>query len=104
MRTQHLRDTRLSLKAIGLFSIILSLPPEWDFSIAGLATITKDGIAAVRAALNELEANGYLTRKRVRREDGKLEHNEYTFYEIPQAGKPVQEKPEEELPAEDPPA
>ena len=104
MRTQHLRDTRLSLKAIGLFSIILSLPPEWDFSIAGLAAITRDGIATVRAALNGLEANGYLTRKRVRREDGKLEHNEYTFYEIPKAGKSVQEKPEEELPAEDPPA
>ena len=104
MRTQHLRDTRLSLKAIGLFSIILSLPPEWDFSIAGLAAITKDGIATVRAALNELEANGYLARKRVRREDGKLEHNEYTFYEIPRVGKPAQEKPEEELPAEDPPA
>ena len=109
MRTQHLRDTRLPLKAIGLFSIMLSLPPEWDFSIAGLAAITKDGIATVRAALNELEANGYLTRKRVRREDGKLEHNEYTFYEIPRVGKPAQEKPEEELPAEalpaeDPPA
>ena len=42
MSTRHLRDTRLSLKAIGLFSIILSLPPEWDFSIAGLAAITKD--------------------------------------------------------------
>ena len=104
MRTQHLRDTRLSLKAIGLFSIILSLPPEWDFSIAGLAAITKDGIATVRAALNELEANGYLTRKRVRREDGKLEHNEYTFYEIPRVGKLAQEKPEEELPAQVPPA
>ena len=104
MRTQHLRDTRLSLKAVGLFSIILSLPPEWDFSIAGLAAITKDGIAAVRAALNELEANGYLARKRVRREDGKLENNEYTFYEIPRAGKPAQKKPEEELPAQDPPA
>ena len=104
MRTQHLRDTRLSLKAIGLFSIILSLPPEWDFSIAGLAAITKDGIATVRAALNELEANGYLARKRVRGEDGKLENNEYTFYEIPRAGKPAKEKPEEGTPAEDLPA
>ena len=104
MRTQHLRDTRLSLKAIGLFSIILSLPPEWDFSIAGLAAITKDGIATVRAALNELEANGYLARKRVRGEDGKLENNEYTFYEIPRAGKPAQKKPEQETPAQDPPA
>ena len=104
MRTQHLRDTRLSLKAIGLFSIILSLPPEWDFSIAGLAAITKDGIATVRAALNELEANGYLTRQRVRGEDGKLENNEYTFYEIPRAGKPALETPEQETPAEDLPA
>ena len=104
MRTRHLRDTRLSLKAIGLFSIILSLPPEWDFSIAGLAAITRDGIATVRAALNELESNGYLTRKRVRGEDGKLENNEYTFYEIPPAEKPAQEKPEKEMPAENLPA
>lgn len=99
MSTRHLRDTRLSLKAIGLFSIILSLPPEWDFSIAGLAAITRGGIATVRAALNELEANGYLTRKRVRGEGGKLENNEYTFYEIPHAEKPAQETPAEDLPA-----
>ena len=104
MRTRHLRDTRLSLKAVGLFSLILGLPPEWDFSSAGLAAITRDGIATVRAALNELESNGYLTRKRVRGENGKLEKNEYTFYEIPHAGKPAQEKPEKETPAEDLPA
>ena len=104
MSTHHLRDRRLSLKSIGLFSIILSLPPDWTFSISGLATITKDGIATVRAALNELEVCRYLTRKRVRAEDGKLENNEYTFYEIPHAGKPAQEKPEEETPAEDLPA
>ena len=104
MSTHHLRDRRLSLKAVGLFSIILSLPPDWVFSIVGLATITKDGIATVRAALNELAACGYLTRTRVRGEDGQLENNEYTFYEIPHAGKPAQEKPEEETPAEDLPA
>ena len=104
MSTHHLRDRQLSLKAIGLFSIILSLPPDWTFTIAVLATITKDGIATIRAALNELEANGYLTRKRVRGEDGKLENNEYTFYEIPHAEKPAQEKPEKEMPAENLPA
>ena len=74
------------------------------YTVAGLAAITKDGIATVRAALNELEANGYLSRKRVRGEDGKLENNEYTFYEIPRAGKPAQETPEQETPAEDLPA
>ena len=46
MSIHHLRDTRLSLKAIGLFSIILSLPPEWKFSVAGLSAITKDGITS----------------------------------------------------------
>ena len=50
MSIHHLRHTRLSLKAIGLFSIILSLPPEWKFSVAGLAAITKDGISSVRGA------------------------------------------------------
>ena len=46
MSIHHLRDTRLSLKTIGLFSIILSLPPEWKFSVAGLAAITKDRITS----------------------------------------------------------
>ena len=100
MRTQHLRDTRLSLKAIGLFSIILSLPPEWNFSIAGLAAITRDGIATVRAALNELETCGYLTRRRLRSEDGRLESSEYTFYEIPYTEKTDQEKPDQDNPVQ----
>ena len=94
----HLRDTRLSLKAIGLFSIILSLPPEWKFSVAGLAAITKDGITSVRGALNELEQNGYLTRKRLRSQEGRLEDSEYTFFELPEAGSPNPEKPEQEKP------
>ena len=104
MSTRHLRDTRLSLKAIGLFSIILSLPPEWDFSIAGLVAVTKDGIATVRAALNELETCGYLTRRRLRSEDGRLESSEYTFYEIPYTEKPVQEKPDQDNPVQAIPA
>lgn len=46
MSIHHLRDIRLSLKAIELFFIILSLPPEWKFSVAGLSAITKDGITS----------------------------------------------------------
>ena len=30
MSNRHLRDTRLSLKAIGLLSKVLSLPENWD--------------------------------------------------------------------------
>ena len=104
MSTRHLRDTRLSLKAIGLFSIILSLPPEWNCSIAGLAATTRDGIATVRAALDELETCGYLTRRRLRSEDGRLESSEYTFYEIPYTEKTDQEKPDQDNPVQAMPA
>lgn len=104
MSIHHLRDTRLSLKAIGLFSIILSLPPEWKFSVAGLAAITKDGITSVRGALNELEQNGYLTRKRLRSQEGRLEDSEYTFFELPEAGSPNPKKPEQEKPDLEAPA
>ena len=104
MSIHHLRDTRLSLKAIGLFSVILSLPPEWKFSIGGLAAITKDGITSVRSALNELEQNGYLTRKRLRSQEGRLEDSEYTFFELPETGSPDPEKPEQGKPDLEAPA
>ena len=39
MSNYHLRDKNLSLKAKGLLSQILSLPEEWDYTLAGLAHI-----------------------------------------------------------------
>ena len=44
MANYHLRDKRLSLKAKGLLSVMLSLPPEWDFTLTGLAYISKEGV------------------------------------------------------------
>lgn len=79
----HLQDKNLSLKAKGLLTIVLSLPPDWEISLDGLQTLSKDGIDAVRAALNELEQNGYLTRSRGRRLDGTLKSVQYTFLEVP---------------------
>jgi hypothetical protein len=84
MANYHLRDTRLSLKAKGLLSVMLSLPPEWDFTLAGLARISKEGISAIRAAVVELEETGYVVRVRVRNEAGQLTETEYTIYEFPQ--------------------
>ena len=54
----HLRDKNLSLRTIGLLSIILSLPEDWDYSQAGLAAIVKDGVDSVRNGLKELEQYG----------------------------------------------
>lgn len=84
MANYHLRDKRLSLKAKGLLSVMISLPAEWDYTLAGLAYISKEGISAIRAAIQELEENGYVTRSRLRNEAGQLGDTEYTIYESPQ--------------------
>lgn len=83
MSNFHLKDKNLSLKAKGLLSLMLSLPEEWDYSIAGLTTLSKDGETAVRSAIKELEDNKYLKRSRVY-ENGKIVDWDYTVYENPQ--------------------
>ena len=39
MCNQHLRNRKLSLKAKGLLSLMLSLPEDWDYTTKGLAHI-----------------------------------------------------------------
>ena len=43
MSNYHLRDRRLSLKAKGLLSLMLSLPEDWDYTLSGLARISLEG-------------------------------------------------------------
>lgn len=82
MSNHHLRNMELSLKAKGLISLMLSLPPEWDYSVAGLVSICKESHTSVRSALKELEQQRYLVRKRKNSEKGYFVY-EYTLYEIP---------------------
>ena len=63
MSNHHLRNKKLSLKAVGLMSKILSLPDEWDYSLKGLAKLNADGIDGVRSAVQELEDAGYIIRR-----------------------------------------
>ena len=44
MSNYHLRDKKLSYKAKGLLSVMLSLPSDWDYSINVLISISKKGI------------------------------------------------------------
>ena len=60
MANFHFRDKNLSWKAKGVLSNMLSLPDDWDYSLAGLATLSSDGMSATRSAIKELEANGKL--------------------------------------------
>lgn len=83
MSNHHLQNTNLSLKAMGLMSKILSLPEDWNYSVKGLAAYCKDGYESVRTALCELEAEGYLIRRTIRGERGKIAGTEYIFRETP---------------------
>lgn len=89
-----IRDTNLSLKARGLFILMLSLPERWEFSVKGLSKIAGEGLDAIRSGLHELEEQGYLSRQRKRNAEGKLGDMEYILYEEPQ--KPKAEAPTEE--------
>ena len=82
MSNHHLRNKELSLKAKGLISLMLSLPEEWDYSVAGLVSICKESHTSVRSALKELEEHNYLIRERKNSEKGYFIY-EYNLYEIP---------------------
>lgn len=84
MKNIHLRDQFISLKAKGLLSLMFSLPPEWDCTVAGLAYISKEGVSAIRATMRELEDAGYVSRERIRNEAGQLKDMKYTIHETPE--------------------
>lgn len=59
------RSTNLGCPAIGLLDRVMDLPPEWNFSKAGLITVCPDGETAVESALANLEEWGYLVRTKL---------------------------------------
>ena len=104
MSNYHLRDRRLSLKAKGLLSQMLSLPEDWDYTLGGLAQINREKIDAIRAAVRELEAAGYIIRSRERDAKGRLRGADYVIYEQPQTQPPVPDSPTLENPMLENPA
>ena len=113
MSNHHLRNKEPSLKAKGLLSQMLSLPEDWDYTLAGLSLINREKIDAIREAVRELERAGYIVRSRERDAKGRLRGAEYVIYEQPQPptsdlptlenptlDNPTQEKPTQENPTQ----
>lgn len=82
MSNYHLRDKNMSLKAIGLLSKMLSLPDNWDYSVAGLVSICVESKTAIQNILKELEELKYLKRTRVQNSKGQFEYI-YDIFEQP---------------------
>ena len=101
MSNHHLRNKELTLKAKGLLSQMLSLPENWDYTLAGLSHINKESIDAIRTAVLELEKTGYIERSQGRDEKGKMTAITYTIYEQPQ--NPVLENPTTDNPTSENP-
>ena len=85
MSNHHLRNKGLTLKAKGLLSQMLSLPEDWDYTLAGLSHINREKLDAIREAVRELENAGYITRSRVRDDKGRLQGADYIIHELPQS-------------------
>ena len=82
INNEFLRNKELSLKAKGLLAVCLSLPDDWNWSIAGLVAICKESITSVRSSLKELEEYGYVTILKTKDDKGRFIY-EYTIYETP---------------------
>ena len=109
MSNHHLRNKELTLKAKGLLSQMLSLPEDWDYTLAGLSYINREKIDAIREAVRELERTGYIQRSRERDKKGRLRGADYIIYEQPPnldlptlenptLGNPTLENPTQEKP------
>lgn len=83
MSNYHLQDKKLSYKAKGLLSFMLSLPEDWDYSINGLVAISKEEVKAIKNILQELQKYGYLVIKKKQNEIGQFEYD-YLIYEYPE--------------------
>ena len=98
-----LRDERISLKAKGVMALVMSLPPDWDFTIRGLIAVVKEGRDSIYSAIKELKTFGYCEVVACRDERGKLLGNDYIFYEEPQLADSQQPHPYTEKPDTDNP-
>lgn len=99
----HFKDKRLSWKAKGLLSTMLSLPDDWNYTIEGLSKLSDDGIKATNSGLLELEKCGYLVRKQSRTSNGHFGVSEYYVYEQPLEKETELQEPMKDIPKEENP-
>ncbi|MDD3122879.1 MAG: hypothetical protein PHC62_05095 [Candidatus Izemoplasmatales bacterium] len=108
MSNYHFREKEMTLKSKGLLSLMLSLPDNWDYSIAGLVAICKENESAIKSSLKELESFGYLKINKIYPDEsssGRIEYEYHVFEKsLKQEDKKqeVENQPLEYLPVENP--
>lgn len=82
LTNEFLQNKNISLDAKGLLGYMLSLPNNWDFTIAGIANQTNTSEYKITKLLQELETNGYHTKKHVY-ENGRIKDWIYYIFAEP---------------------
>lgn len=82
MSNVHLRDKKLSWKAKGIHSYVLSLPDDWEIRVNHLITVSTDGEKSTRSGLKELYDNKYWQKYPVYI-NGKVDHWVTLISEVP---------------------
>lgn len=79
-----IEDARLSYKAKGILSYLLSKPDNWTVIVKDLMNHSTDGSKSIYAGLNELKKYGYFKKVPVRDESNRfISHWESVIYECP---------------------
>lgn len=86
-------DPRLTLKAKGLHTYLISRPPGWKVYKADLLNRTRTGKDALNSAMEELKVNGYLKMQRLKDVKGQYKGWTWEVYEEPQTLNTSQIKP-----------
>lgn len=95
------RDSRIGFRAKGILLLLMSHSDGWRTSLEEIAKISSDGVSAIRTAVDQLEEFGYLTRTKVRGDNGQWINAEWVLtdpFETPSLEKPTVEKPQVEKP------
>lgn len=89
IRKEPLKDNKLSWKAKGILSYLLSLPDDWQIYETELVKHSTDGRDSLKSGISELLEAGYIERIEKRNEKGHFKGYNYTVFEIPHRnGKP----------------
>lgn len=76
-------DKRLSYRAIGIHTYLMSKTDEWEANETDIVKRHTEGREAVRAALKELKAAGYMRRSAIKNEKGQVTRWVMDVYEVP---------------------
>ncbi|MBR6004929.1 MAG: helix-turn-helix domain-containing protein, partial [Clostridia bacterium] len=91
-----LKSKNISLKALGVYFLICSLPDDWNFSVKGLCTLCSDGKASVASAVTELEKAGFIKRTGMAHHDGKYATGDWIIRDKSKSESNAVEKPNAE--------